>query len=363
MVDQEKQKKFVLTAAFYGIILCALYFSVKLLISPMLPFLAGFLVAWLLHGPSVFLAERLHLKPKIPAVVLTAVFYILAFILIAFIGVQIGVAAKDVFPKLPGLFNDQILPFISSSMEQVKGSLGQFDPSISSMIDAWFSEMTSSLSQSITTVSTYIIKLMSNIAMGTPEMILRIVLTVVSTFFMSMDFEKIVCLIKRLLPERYHGAIGHAKEKAVTSIVIFIRAYTVIFLLTFAELGIGFWLLKIPYAGGLGFLVAVVDIMPILGTGLVLLPWALVAGVMGNMFLAIGMVALYVVITAIRNVVEPKLVGRKIGLHPLATLISMFVGLQLFGILGMFLFPLLLSLGVQFKRDGLLQSDFAQQCD
>lgn len=362
MVDQEKQKKFVLTAAFYGIILCALYFSVKLLISPMLPFLAGFLVAWLLHGPSVFLAERLHLKPKIPAVVLTAVFYILAFILIAFIGVQIGVAAKDVFPKLPGLFNDQILPFISS-MEQVKGSLGQFDPSISSMIDAWFSEMTSSLSQSITTVSTYIIKLMSNIAMGTPEMILRIVLTVVSTFFMSMDFEKIVCLIKRLLPERYHGAIGHAKEKAVTSIVIFIRAYTVIFLLTFAELGIGFWLLKIPYAGGLGFLVAVVDIMPILGTGLVLLPWALVAGVMGNMFLAIGMVALYVVITAIRNVVEPKLVGRKIGLHPLATLISMFVGLQLFGILGMFLFPLLLSLGVQFKRDGLLQSDFAQQCD
>ena len=92
--------------------------------------------------------------------------------------------------------------------------------------------------------------------MGTPEMILRIVLTVVSTFFMSMDFEKIVCLIKRLLPERYHGAIGHAKEKAVTSIVIFIRAYTVIFLLTFAELGIGFWLLKIPYAGGLGFLVA-----------------------------------------------------------------------------------------------------------
>lgn len=101
----------------------------------------------------------------------------------------------------------------------------------------------------------------------------------------------------------------------------------------------------------------------ILGTGLVLLPWALVAGVMGNMFLAIGMLALYVVITAIRNVVEPKLVGRKIGLHPLATLISMFVGLQLFGILGMFLFPLLLSLGVQFKRDGLLQNGFSKQSD
>ena len=100
-------------------------------------------------------------------------------------------------------------------------------------------------------------------------------------------------------------------------------------------------------------MVAVVDLMPILGIGLVLLPWALVVGVMGNMFLAIGMLALYLVITAIRNVVEPKLVGRKIGLHPLATLISMFVGLQLFGIIGMFLFPLSLSLLVQFKRDGI----------
>lgn len=263
-------------------------------------------------------------------------------------------AAKDIFPQLPGLFTDQVLPFLDSCVESVKESFGQLDPAVSTMIDTWLSGLMASLSQSVTALSGTVIKFVSNIAVGTPEMILKIVLTVVSTFFISIDFERITKAIKKLLPARFNAPIGQAKEKAAASIAIFVRAYSLIFLLTFAELSVGLWLLRIPYAFQIGFLIAVVDLMPILGTGLVLLPWALVAAVLGNGVLAIGLVVLYVVITAVRNVVEPKLVGGKIGLHPLATLISMFVGLQLFGVVGMFLFPLSLSILVQMKKDGIL---------
>lgn len=112
--------------------------------------------------------------------------------------------------------------------------------------------------------------------------------------------------------------------------------------------------MRIPYAVWIGLLVAVIDIMPVLGTGTVLLPCAVIAVFMKNIPLAIGMLLLYIVITAIRNTVEPKLVGQQIGLHPLATLISMFLGLQLLGIVGLFAFPVILSLLIQFRKDGIL---------
>lgn len=189
---------------------------------------------------------------------------------------------------------------------------------------------------------------------GMPGMILRIVLTVISTFFISMDFDRIVCFLKRLLPEKAEKAIGPIREKLFQSLKIFLRSYCLIFLITFSELSAGLFILRIPYAVWIGLLVAVVDIMPVLGTGLVLLPWAVIAAFMGNFPLAAGMVLLYILMTAVRNIVEPRLVGRQIGLHPLAALISMFVGMQLFGIIGLFVLPVALSLAVQFLRDDVL---------
>ena len=197
-------------------------------------------------------------------------------------------------------------------------------------------------------------KSISGFAAGMPMMILRIVLTILSTFFISMDFERIICFIKKLLPEKAAKTIQPIKEKIFYSPKIFLRSYCLIFLMTFAELSIGFLLMKIPYAILIGLLVAVIDIMPVLGTGLVLLPWAAIAAIMSNYPIAIGLIVLYIIMTVVRNTVEPRLVGQQIGLHPLATLTSMFLGMQLFGIIGLFVFPVVLSLLVQFERDGVL---------
>ena len=120
--------------------------------------------------------------------------------------------------------------------------------------------------------------------------------------------------------------------------------------MSFAELSIGFLLMRIPYAVGFALLVAVIDIMPILGTGLVLIPWAIIAAILGNYSMALGVALLYVIMLVVRNIVEPKLVGQQMGLHPLATLVSMFVGLQLFGIFGLFGFPIILSLYFKLRK-------------
>lgn len=120
-------------------------------------------------------------------------------------------------------------------------------------------------------------------------------------------------------------------------------AYVFIFLMTFAELAAGLLLLRIEGAFAIAFLIAVLDILPVLGTGTVLLPWAVIAFAGGNARMGIGVIGLYLIITVVRNIVEPKLVGKQMGLSPVVMLPCMIVGLHFFGILGLFGVPLLAS--------------------
>lgn len=353
-MDQEKQKKILIMAAYYGVILLGVYLGCHFLLPPLMPFILGFLVAWMLYRPTILLSRKLHIPQKLIVVLLTALFYLLTATVILFTGAQLISALKDLLPRLPEIYTEQLLPFLDGCIENIKKFVCQFAPSIADEIDTWAGNASASAMQAITSFSGSVVKSISGFATGMPMMIVRIVLTIVSTFFFSMDFERIIRFLKKLLPEKVEKAFHPIKEKIFRSLHIFLCSYCLIFLMTFAELSIGFLIMRIPYAIWIGLLVAVVDIMPVLGTGLVLLPWAGIAAVMNQIPMAIGMVLLYVIMTAIRNMIEPKLVGQQIGLHPLATLISMFVGMQLFGILGLFAFPVTLSLLVQFRRDGVL---------
>ena len=139
--------------------------------------------------------------------------------------------------------------------------------------------------------------------------------------------------------------------KIKNTITIYVKSYSLLFLLTFVELLIGFSILKIDYAPLISTIVAIFDILPILGVGGVLLPWSVIGFMTDNLFIGIGVLILYLIIAFIRNIAEPKLVGDQIGLHPLATLIFMYLGLQFLGFLGMFLFPVTLSVIVGMKRE------------
>lgn len=353
-MDQEKQKRFLIGAAYYGVIGIGIYVCLYFLAPPLLPFLFGFLIAWVLRRLITYLTEKLHIRHKVIAAFITAAFYILLLVILLLAGGQLLSVLKDLLPKLPDICRNQLFPMADACIEKIKLFLEQFDTSVAVQFDLWFDNLASNMMQTITSISASALKLISGVAAGTPGMILRIVLTVVSTFYFSLDYERISGFLLYLLPQKGHNILRTLKEKTFVSLKIFLRSYVLIFLLTFAELCTGFLIMQIPYAALLALLVAVVDIMPVLGTGLVLLPWAVIALIIGNFPIALGMLLLYIAMTIIRNIVEPKLVGKQIGLHPLATLISMFVGLQLFGLVGLFTFPVVLSILVQMKNDGIL---------
>src|SRR5699024_9383370 len=112
----------------------------------------------------------------------------------------------------------------------------------------------------------------------------------------------------------------------------------------FVELAIGLSIIGVDRAVLIALGIAVFDILPVLGTGGIMLPWAAIRALAGDYRMAISLFVVYLIITVIRNIIEPKIVGQQIGLHPVVTLISMFVGLQLFGAVGLFGLPITLSL-------------------
>ncbi len=151
----------------------------------------------------------------------------------------------------------------------------------------------------------------------------------------------------RQIPSKTREQIFKVKAKTIDVLFSFLKAYGILMSLTFAELLIGFLLLRIENAFLIALATSLIDILPILGTGTVLIPWGIVLLIIGNIPVGIGIIVLYLIITVVRQTLEPKVVGRQIGLYPLVTLICMFVGGSLFGIVGLFGFPICVTVIVK----------------
>ena len=121
--------------------------------------------------------------------------------------------------------------------------------------------------------------------------------------------------------------------------------------LTLIEVFLGLTVLKVKNAFIIAVVIALVDFLPVLGTGIIMVPWALFCAFSGNPVLAVGLAVLYIIILILRNFLEPKIVSQQTGINPLFTLISMFAGLKLFGGVGLVLFPLILIVTIKYYKE------------
>lgn len=343
-MNMDGKRSFLIHAAYYGVIVALAYFGLRYLLPPLSPFVAGFVFAWLLHKPAKAIGERLRIHYRLPAFVLGVVLYAILFVTVLIAGAQVISALEHFVPQIPVIYANQIVPFIAEAFDKLEVQMQDFDPAIVDVVDRLSQELFSYLQKAISNVSVAAVRLASSIITGLPSVILSVILMVVSTFFIVLDFDHIVQYVLDKMPAKMRGTVTETVNTGVGSVRKILGSYILIMCMSFCELSIGFLLLNIPYAVGIALLVAVIDIMPVLGTGLVLIPWAIIAAVLRMYPTAIGIALLYVVMLIVRNIVEPKLVGKQMGLHPVVTLISMFLGLEMFGILGLFGFPIALSL-------------------
>ena len=338
----EQKKKFVIHAAFYGIIFILGYAAYKYILPILIPFIIGFLVAAIVHFPL----KRIPLKKPahrrwLSALFCTLFYGIVASVLVLF-GYGIFSEIANLAQLLPGLFQSYIYPFCLELAEQIELILNPIDPKLAQWIIDIGKNVATSLGQLATTLSASAVKLVASSAVSIPGVIIQIVLVIVSSFYVSADYDRVISFLIHLVPSDKRSIVLDTLGYMKTAVLVYIKSYSIIFIITFLELLIGLTILKIPYSLVIALCIAIFDLMPVLGTGGVLIPWTIILLVIGNFPLALGMALLYIIITAVRNAIEPRIIGDQIGLHPLVTLVAMMLGLGLFGLFGMLLFPVAL---------------------
>ncbi|MBQ8895221.1 MAG: sporulation integral membrane protein YtvI [Clostridia bacterium] len=173
-----------------------------------------------------------------------------------------------------------------------------------------------------------------------PNSLLFSVVVIISTYYFAIDRVKINCFFLSLFPQKLRPSLKYARDVLAETVGRFLRAYGLLFLITFGELLLAFIIIGIEYSFVLALTIALVDVLPVLGTGTVLIPWGIIALASGNIGVGVGILVSYAVITVVRQIIEPRIVGKFIGLSPLAALASMYIGLKLLGIVGLFALPL-----------------------
>jgi len=362
---------------YYLLILAGFYLFIKYAFWLAFPFLFAFCVAMVLQRPMNFAQRKIKLKKSFSSVALVLLFYLLIVVVIALIGARIWSAARGFGDFLSGQMKN--LPKIIGDLESRINHLVAWLPeSLETNINRWLADFRADLlagvnaqGESVGMFGSLLSRVnlewfktpmdgMLTVAGKIPLMLVAVVITVIASFFLTSSYDKVVGFLKHQLgPERRH-ALSAAKKILFSSALRLLRSYSILVVVSFGELLLGLLLLRLigVYDGshllGIALATSFVDILPVLGVGTVLLPWSLYHLIMGHFGMGIGLAVLWAVIVVVRQILEPKLVASNLGLPPIVTLMGMYIGLQLFGFVGMLLMPLLLILVKLLNDQGVV---------
>lgn len=320
--------------ALIAIIFAAIYVSIKYL----LPFLAPFVIALVvsyINEPVVRLLEKIRIPRKIAACIsLLFTMSVLGFV------ITLGVI--KIYNELTAL-QDNINYYSIDISDKLNKLLFKFTKFYNTLPVEVTGTITTNLS-TITTKITALITAIIQTAIGTVSSIPRVtvfaIVSILATYFISSDRKAISSFFYRQLPFSWRKRLTGIKKDTIKALIGYFKAILILMGFTFIEVSVGLFILDIKYAFLLALVVALSDAIPIVGTGVVMLPWILWNVFTGNMPLAFGLAIIYILGILIRQIMEPKIIGSQIGLHPLVTLIAMYIGLQFFSILGMFIGPI-----------------------
>ena len=343
----EQKKNFVINTAFYAILAVLALMFWKYLLPVLMPFVIGFVIATIVQLPLGALKLQNRRANTLAAIAICIAFYGLMVWGMVFFSVTVFSEISTFAATVPDLIYYKVYPVLYEIGDWVQKILEPIDMTLAQLVNEAAKTLLSTLASYATSLSGWLVKILANSVVSIPGALITIIVTIVSSFYISADYSAVIAFLKRLIPSSSRNKVVQVVGYAEHAVVVYIKSYLILLVLNCAELYLGFWILNIPYKLGLSVGIALFDLMPILGVGGILMPWGTIALLMGNYKIGLGIWILYLVITAIRNVVEPRLVGKQIGLHPLATLVAMVVGLKLAGLPGMLLLPISL---VAFTR-------------
>ncbi len=315
-------------------LIALVYIGVKFLLPLALPFLLAWGVAFAMRPVAMWAHRKLHLPVKLCRVA-TALLLLIA--LLGVLGCLLTLLGAQLWRFVSGLSEGDALASIAEFLlDPLGGVLSRVEG-----LEALSARLAEAAANILHECIAAVASLIPAVVGAVPQIFLFCVVTVIATVYISFDLDCVNQAVLSLLPQAVRARVVRFKTRFFSGVWPYVRSYLVLMLLTFAIMTIGLVILGSEYALLLAVIIALLDPLPVIGVGTILIPWSLFQLFFGDTAFGIGLLVLYIVHEIFRQIAEPRILGRSMGLHPLLTLVLLYVGYSLLGVLGLLLLPVL----------------------
>jgi len=341
IIDMNYWSKVLKRVLIFALTILGIYLALKLAVF-YIPFLIAFIISLLIEPLIRGIKKRTKLNRKISAILAMLIVFSIIIGLLVWGITSLITEASDLLQGLNGYFD--------TAYEQIQGIINGFDLEAIELPNEVKNIIQNSLSDFLGTVSEWIKNALSSILNGitsVPTIGIYTVITILSTYFICTDKIYILDQIEHHFPKLWVKKAGVHIRDITKTLGKYLKAEGILIFISFVISLIGLYIfhfakMNVPYPLLMAISIAFVDALPILGSGTVMLPWAVVSAINGDIGLAIALLVLWAIMSIVRQLIEPRIVGKQIGVHPIFTLIAMYTGYKFVGVFGMLLGPIAL---------------------
>lgn len=356
MTDKVKERlSFLINAAYIFVLVLLVYLTFKYIISWIFPFVLAFCIVSLVHPVIRRIKRWLNIRQEVISIAVMVLIYALVGVLIFFLILQVIFLVRDALLLLPDYYSQTVQPSLLKLGESFSAFVRELPPQWQQQLTIMQGEFLRALQSFLLNISQKGISLLSSLTSSVPAFLIALVFTIMLSFFISVQYERVIGFIKSQLPLRAAALASDTRLILADTVFKYIKASLTLAFITFIELSTGLLLLGRKNAIAIAAGIAVFDALPFFGTGAIVLPWAVIELIQGNYPIALGLLVMYGFVAFMRSIIEPKVVGDKLGLNPIVSLMSIYLGFKVFGVLGMICMPILTQIILTLHKSGSIK--------
>ncbi len=311
------------------------------------PFIISLVIALIINRPVTYLSEKTKMPRWLSVTLALLLLLAISAGAITLVITETVVEIGELITRLP-MFMEELSDYLHRTITQdvliglyaqVQFFYEQLDPDFQKKIYDNVGKGVNSITQAGQNLVIGFLNGIKNVLVSLPNLATVLVISLLGAFFISKDFYLWETRFRRMLPRGVNRRLDNILIDLRNALFGFVKAQLTLISLTAAIVIIGLLIMGVDYAVTIGLISGLVDLLPYLGTGTVFVPWIIYSFFKGNYGLVIGLSILYAIVIIFRQIIEPKVLADNVGLDPLLTLVALFVGLQLFGFLGLIVGP------------------------
>lgn len=348
----------IIKRIFYiALIVIGAYVGVKMAVFYM-PFLIAFIIALMIEPAIRYVMKKTKLSRKMSSII---IFLLVFSIIIGSIiwGVTSLISESTNLLQTLNIYIDKAYTQIQESIGRMSITKISISNNVLDLVEDTSKELLVKTSKWLTSFLNKLINIVTSI----PSIAIYMVITILSVYFICTDRIYILDFMEQHMPKKWVQRIGIHIKEITRSLGGYLKAEAILIFVSFAISLVGLYIFKfvglnVKYPLLIALAIGFVDALPILGSGSVMVPWAIGSALNGDLELGIAILILWIIMSVVRQVLEPKIVSGKIGIHPIFTLIAMYTGFKIIGVMGMLVGPIVLIILKTFGVGSFLSNLF-----